>query len=422
MQSQVSEISAVMVEVNVEVPWDDVKKEIDGTYTKLGRTAKVKGFRPGKVPRNVLKQLYSKQVKAEVVQSVVERGLSHAVTEHSIEVVAVPEMDEPPVIKDGEALTFKAKVEVRPTIEKVDYAGIELERASVEVEDSAVTEELEKLRSQNAELQVPDPMRKSAETDVLVCDYTVKLDGEDKADMAAEGRAIDIGEGLLPEFREAMVGRQPEDTFEFSVTFPEGHGDLEGKTAEFSVVAKELKEKVMPDLDDEFAKDLGEHETLAALTESIRERLAETAKQTSESKLRDQLVEKLVEKNPLELPPSLVQQQQQGMLQEYLQILQMTGQPPSFGDDLIEDMKKRAEQKVRAGLLMGAVAKEQKLEITPEDMDKRFEEMAERTGKHIAKLKAETQGEQRQGLESMILEEKLLEYLLGQATITDAPK
>lgn len=418
MTSQVSEISPVIVEVSVEVPWDDVKKELTQAYGKLGKTARVRGFRPGKVPRSVLQKLYSPQVHQEVLGTLFERSMSAAVEEHEIPVVAMNEQDELPKVKQGEPLAFKAKLEVRPTIDKVELEGIELTREQDEVGDEQVNAELEKLRENNAELAEPDPMRPAKEGDVLTCSYTVALDGEARDDMTANDRPIELGEDLMPEWRENLLGKSPGDTAEFDVTFPEEAGDLANKTGAFKVEIKELKEKLLPDLDDELAKDVGEHETLDALKKSIEDRLTEAAKNKAESALKDALVDKLIEKNPIELPPSLVQQQTQGMLQEYIQILQMTGQQPNMGDNFMDDMKERAEHKVRAALLFGAIAKQQEIKVLPEDVDARLEKMAESQGKHIAKVKAEMQGEQREMLESQILEEKLLEYLLEQATIT----
>lgn len=417
MQSQISEISPVLVEVSVEVPWDRVEKALEGSYNQLGRTAKVKGFRPGKVPRTVLKQIYGPRVQHEVVQNLVEAGLGHAVQEHKLAVVAVPPLESTPGIKQGESLAFKAKIEVRPKIDNVDTTGIELTRSASAVPESEVDEQIERMRQSNAELGVPDPMRPSTETDVLVCDYSIAIDGTPRPELTASGRAIDLGGSLLPELKSALLGKQPGDKVKADVTFPaEQGGEFAGKPGTFDIEIKELKEKILPALDDEFAKDLN-HASLDELKQKTRARLEETAKQRVDGELREQLIDKLIEKNPIELPPSLVTQQQQAMLQEYVRMVRSGMQLPN---ELLENTKAESERRVRAALLFGAVARKLELKIEPAELDKRFEEIANRTGKHIAKVRAEMQGEQREMLESQILEEKLLEYLLGQATITDA--
>ncbi len=417
MQSQISEISSVLVEVSVDVPWADVEKAMEGSYLQLGRTARVKGFRPGKVPRTVLKQLFGPRVKHEVVQNLVEAGLGHAVKQHSLTVVAVPPLETMPELRQGEPLSFKAKVEVRPKIESVNIEGIELTRGATTVPDSEVDAAIERMRQGNAELTTPEPMRAAKESDVLTCDYTVSVDGTARPDLSANGRPIDLSGGLLAELREALIGKQPGDKVQVSVTFPADQGgEFAGKPGVFDIEIKELKEKVLPELDDEFAKDL-EHESLAALKQKTRDQLEASLKDRVENELRELLVQKLIEKNPIDVPPSLVQQQQQAMLQEMVQLVRQGIQLPP---DLIENSKSEAERRVRAALLLGAVARTREIRVEAQDLDKRIEEIAERSGKHVAKVRAELHGEQRERLESQILEEKLLEYLLAQATISEA--
>jgi trigger factor len=420
MESQISEISPVLVQVSVEVPWTDVEKAIEGNYSQLSRTAKVKGFRPGKVPRNVLKQLFGARVKQEVLSNLVEAGLSDAVTKHKLSVVAVPPMETAPELKQGEPLAFVAKVEVRPKIENVDIAGITLERAKIDISDAAIDTELETLRQQHAELVAPSEPRPVQAGDVVTCDYTVSVDGVGRPDLAATSRPIDTAGGLLPELKDGLIGKNIGEEARIELTFPtEQGGEFAGKQGVFDITVREIKAKVLPELDDEFAKDL-EHGSIDELKQKTRERLEGVAKSNAESALQEQLIDKVLEKNPIELPPSLVAQQERAMLQEYLRMIQMTGQAPNFGGDFMAETKDNAQKRVRAALLLGAIALQQNIRVEPTDLDKKLEELAQRSGKHVAKLKAELQGERREALESQILEAKLLEYLLSQATITEA--
>jgi trigger factor len=419
MQSQISEISKVFVQVSVEVPWADVEKAMEGSYSELGRTAKVRGFRPGKVPRNVLKQLFGARVRQEVLNSLVESGLGKAVEQHQLAVVAVPPLESTPQLKQGEPLTFTAKLEVRPKIEQVDIEGIALTRSMSAIEEGQVDEALEQLRNQHAEVVAVDPPRAAVETDILTCDYTVTIEGKERPELAASARPIELAGGLLPELKAGLVGKQPGDQARVEVTFPQGQGEFAGKLGVFEITITEIKQKVLPALDDEFAKDV-ESGSLAELRQKTRERLEQGARQEAEGVLREQLVDKVLEKNPVEVPPSLVTQQQQAMLQEYVRMVRMTGQPMNLGEELMNSTKQDAERRVRAALVLGAIARLKGIRVEAADLDRQLEQMAQRSGKHIAKLRAELQGEQREALESQILEEKLLEYLLGQATITDA--
>ena len=423
MQSQVHEIDPVTVELEVEVPWDRVLKGLNAGYGKLQKSAKVRGFRRGKVPRNVLQQLYGRQVDNEVVASLIEEGILAAVQIHDLAVVASPEVDSLPAIAKGQPLSFKAKLEIRPKLETVVTESIELKRPASAVADEAVDAEIERLRERNAEIVTPEEVRPSKQGDLLTIDYTVEVDDEEKPEMAATGRSIELGAGrLLPEFEEGLVGKKVGEDAEIRVEYGEDtqNPDLKNKRVVFRVKIQELREKVLPALDDELAKDLGEYETLAELRQKTREQLEGAAKTRAESALKEQAVEQLVEKNPIPVPPSLVTQQLKQMQQELAYFMQMAGaQGLDLGSD--EEMTARAEKKVRAALLMGELARQQELSVSTEEVDAKLLEIAEQSGKHIAKVRVEYAGERREGLESKILEDKLLDYLLSQATVTDAP-
>ena len=283
MQSEILEISPVLVEVTVEVPWDRIQKDLNDTYKEIGKTARVRGFRPGKVPRDVLKQVYGREAAAQVTGTLVEQGLMHAVQEHELHIVAEPEMEEAPQLEKGKPLTFKAKLEVRPKIDSVAIDELEAWQTPVEVPDEDVDAEVEGLRNQHAEIQVPDPMRAAKEGDLITIDYAVSVDDEAKEDLSAEGRQVEINDDhLLPALKEGLLGMQPDEEKTIDVPFEDDHPnpDLQGKTAQFRITAKQLHEKLLPELDDEFAKDCGDYETLLELRLKIREGLESNAKRS----------------------------------------------------------------------------------------------------------------------------------------------
>jgi trigger factor len=217
-----------------------------------------------------------------------------------------------------------------------------------------------------------------------------------------------------------MIGVNVGETRDISVSFPADYGyeELRAKTAVFHVTAKQIQSKTLPEADDEFAKDLGE-DTLAALRNSVRTRLESTARERSDSLMREALVEKLVDNNPVPVPPSMIDQETRAMLEQYVRMQYMLRQEPSLNEEVQEDFKRRAERKVRAGLLFGAIARSESISVTDQDVEAKLAEIAERTGKHIAKVRAEHQGDQRRNLELQLLEKKLLEYLVSRATIRD---
>lgn len=420
IDSEITEIDPVTVEVAVEVPWDRVKKSLDASYGKLQKGVRVRGFRPGKAPRNVLVQLYGPQVKNEVVATLVEEGLLAAVQTHELAVVASPEVRSLPTIAKGEPLAFKAKIEVRPKVEKVSVDGLEVEGADDSVSDDEVDAELARMRESQADIVTLEEERPSKEGDLLSIDYEVEIDGEKKEEMATTGRSVELGEGrLLPEFEEGLLGKKVGEEVEIRIAYDEENPnpELKNKRALFRVTITELREKLLPALDDEFAKDQGEYETLDELKAATREKLEKAAADRARSTLRERIVEALVEKNPVPVPPSLVSQQEQAMRQELAFLMQMAGGNFDFGGD--DEMRERAEKKVRAALLMGELARQEEIAVEPEEVDGKLQEIADETGKHIAKVRVEYSGDKRESLENKLLEDKLLDFLLARATVSE---
>lgn len=418
MESDVSQISPVLVEVKVQVPWDRVSKNLNAEYTKLGRTAKIRGFRPGKVPRHVLKQLFGKQVNAEVTGTLVEEGLMAAVQKHALQIVAQPTVEDPSPLKKGEPFQFTAKVEVRPTIEKLDLDGLEVWQPKNEITDEAVDAEVERLRKQQADLREPDPMRPAKASDQLTIDYRLLVDGEPLEDFAQEGRDVILGEGdILDELNDGLMGVQPGETRNIEIPFPDDHPnpELVGKTGVFEVKVTALRERLLPEIDDEFAKDCGDFETYLELRLDIRKRMQEMADQRTEAELKEKLVDTLIDINDIPVPPSMIKQQQQQMLYEMMQFAQMMGQ--QMGAEQLDGMEARAERRVKAGIILGALARIEGIEVDEAAFNAKLQEMAEQSGKHIAKLRVEYAGERRDSLMNQILEEKIMAFLKTKATV-----
>lgn len=421
MQSQVDALSPVLIAVKVEVPPDAVTQDLTQAFKRVQKTAKIRGFRPGKVPLNVVKKLMGPSVRNEVANQLVQKSISSAIDEHSLDPVAIPEVDAGELV-EGESYTFTAKMEIRPAIEELKLDDLKAERTRVRVSDEAVNNEIERLRGQNGELVSPEPARPTQSGDLLTISVSVTLDGEPREDLSVDETQTKLGEGrLLPELEEGLTGIEAGQEKTIDVTFPAdyGHEELQNKTAQLKVVVKDIQENRLPELDDEFAKDL-EYENLDAMRAAIRTRLEETADQRADSMLKDAVVQKLIADNEIPVPPSMVERQHRGMLQEMMQFQRYMGQPLNLDDAAIEEMKGEAERKVRAGLLFAEIAKRENMAITDEEVQAELEKTAERTGQHIAKVRAETQGQARQQLESRLLENKLLEYLLSKATITES--
>ena len=424
MQVNVQRISPVMMELQIEVPADLVKTEVDKAYTNLAKRAHVKGFRPGKAPRSVLTHLFGPQVQNDVANAIVNNTLPKVLTEKNVTPVSQPSV-EAGRIDPKEAFSYKARFEVSPDIEEVKYEGFELVRPKSEVTDAMVDEQIERLRQGMAKLQAPEPARPAKAGDVVTIDFTLSIEGKEIKDGGGQGVQLELGaKQVLPELDAALTGKSMGEKVTASAKFPDGHPreDFRGKSGDFDVTVVDIKEKVLPAADDELAKDVGQFQTLVELRADVHTKLEKAMKDQSDVAIAEQIVEKLNANNPLEVPPTLVEQQCRIMEQEMLQQMRRFGQriTREQAQGLHDRIHADAEKKVRAGLLMAAIAKKLEMKVTDEDVEKGLAELAEETGKNVAKLRAEyREKSKRDMLIGMILEDKILDLLESKSKITE---
>jgi len=424
MQVSVQRISPVVMELSVEVPATLVKAEVDKAYLTLGKKAHIKGFRPGKAPRDVLTRLFGPQVSTDVANAIVNDTLPKALTEQNLTPVSQPNVEAAKALDPKNAFSFTARFEVQPEIAEVKYEGFELYRPKVEVDEKAVEEQLEGLRQRHAALKAPEPARPARKGDVLSIDFTLSVDGKEIKDGGGQGVQIELGSGqALPEIDEALVGKSLNDKATAEHTFPDSHPreDFRGKKGMFSITVSDLKERNLPTLDDELAKDIG-FDTLIALRADIHTKLEKAVKDRSETSVAEQIVQKLNEQNTCDVPPSLVEQQCRIMEQEVLMSARRMGQriTQEQAQALHQAIHVDAEKKVRAGLLMAAIAKKNEFKVTDDDLEKGLAELALETGKNVAKLRVEyREKSKRDILIGMILEDKILDFIEAKSKIVD---
>jgi trigger factor len=423
MQVNVQQLSPVLVEFQVEIPAERVKTEVDKAYQALQKTARVKGFRPGKAPRDILTHLFGERVTLDVTQRLVDDTLPKALSEKNVQPLSRPNI-EPQKLASGTTFSYKARFEVRPQIASVKYDGFEVKRPSGEVTDPMIAEELESLRKANATvspLAEPRPARKG---DVLEISFTVEVAGKRVPEASGDDVQVELGGGqFLSELDDGLVGTSAGEEKDIALTFATSHAraDFRGKPARFHIKVKEVKERVVPALDDEFAKDVGTFQTLAELKEDIRKKLEKVQKQKVEDAVAEQLVAQLVEANPIPCPPSLVEQQCQLMEQEIAQQARRAGQAIPGHEEMHARVHADSEVKVRAGLLMAEIAKEAQIKVTDEDIEKGLLELAEQMGQQVAKMRVEYRDpKKREMLVGMIIEDKILDIIESKAKINEA--
>jgi trigger factor len=422
MESTVETTGPTQRKLSVTVPASEVDAAFDQAYRQVGKTARVPGFRPGKIPRGLLEVHYGPQVKDEVQQQLVTSSFGVAIQKHSLKPIAMPEIA-PGELAKGIDFSYSAEVEIQPEIELKKYKNLVVEPIEVEVLDEEIEGDLNSMREQSAQL-VPVMLRDVVEEgDIVQMDYEAFVGGSPVAGSKAENAMIEIGgEGYLPGFSDGLVGARVPSEREIPVDFPEDYsvGDLAGKKATFKVAVKELKAKELPTLDDDFAKDLGA-ESLEALTERVTHTIRIRKEHEAQEQRKRKLLEALVAANPFDVPPSLVASQADQMIAgAAMRVEKLMGKHVELSqqdlDHLRDESTGDAEFQVRSGMLMLEVAREEGIEVTELDIDAEIESMAASAGTEAQRLRARlSDPDQRSSLTYRMLEEKTLAFLLEHA-------
>lgn len=421
MQINVERLSPVLLELQIEVPADQVKTEVDKAYQSIQRTARVKGFRPGKAPRHVLAHLYGGRIHADVAQRLVDTTLNRALTEKQVQPLNQPAIA-PAELKADEAFSYKARFEVRPDIEAVKWEGFEVKRPSTKPTDAMLDAELNRLRNEKSTLEPPATERAAQQKDVATITFTLSLDGKLQENGKEQEVTTEIGSGeIFKEIEDGLVGMKIGEKKDVNVTFSERHANaaFRGKPGTFHITLKDLKERHYPEIDDELAKDCGS-DNLEALKTSLREKIEKELKQKATDSVAEQLVIELCKANPIPVPPSLVEQQAQLTERELRETARRAGQRFDVNQELRARVRADSEMKVRAGLLMAEIAKAKQIMVNDDDIEKGYAELAEQTNKNVAKVKAEYRDQKkREMLIGMIMEDKILDVIEAAAKVTD---
>ena len=421
MKFDIESISSVKKKINIVFPGDKVGEKIDKAYNRLRKTVKVNGFRPGKAPRNILEKQYKDRVLGEVLDDILKESYPEVIAKEGLEPVAYPDFGGEE-IKEGEDFAFSLSVDVRPEIEPKGYEGIVLKKEDDSVSDEDVAVELEQLQRKFATFSDVED-RGIEKGDVVTFDFEGFIGDEPIENGKAENSNLEIGSGqFIPGFEEGMVGMQKGESGEVKATFPEDYHvkEMAGKEALFKVAIKEVKKADLPELDDEFARDVGDYDSLEALKERIASDMRASKEETSKRKMQEALVDAIIKENAIEAPQSMVQRQAQYKADETRKQMTSYGMPKeevernlsSMSESILND----AERQVKSGLLLEAIAEKEGVTVEEEDIEKYFADMSEKSGRPIDEIKKYF-GDKRDYLVSNILDEKILDYLLDKAKI-----
>ena len=427
LKVDVETVDSLRRRLAVEVSAEDVAAEIEKAYADLGRAAKVPGFRPGHVPRKVLERMFGDRVRADVFGKLIQQSFAEVIEQQQIAAVGQPEIVTEQA-EPGAALRYSATVEVKPEIVADRYAGITVERPVVPVTDADVDTAIERLRQSLAQL-LPIPERSDVQPgDVVTVDFEGHIDG--RLAGRGENRNVEIGSnGFPPEFDRALIGAQVGAEMEFDATYPEEPGNAEsrGKTVHFRVRVQRLSQKELPGLDDEFAKDHGACATLQELRERARQQLHAEAVRVGDEAMRRALLDELAKRHDIPVPTAMVQRRTETLVEEvWLEWQQQRIRPKNESQAqarLRTELEPRAREQVKLGLLLEAIARQEGITVSEEDVEVRVAALAADAGTAGDRVRALYQNpEARRQLSARILQGRAVDAVVARATITDVER
>ena len=397
MSVQVEKLEKNMAKLTIEVSSEEFENAIAKAYKKNKNKISMPGFRKGKAPRAMIEKMYGKGIFYEdAANSIIPDAYADAAKESELEIVAQPEIDVTQ-IESGKPFIFTATVALKPEVTLGEYKGIEVEKKEVEVTDEEVEAEINKVRESNARMLDIDD-RATQDGDTVLIDFDGYVDGKQFEGGKADDYSLVLGShSFIDNFEEQLVGKNIGDDVEVNVTFPENYQaeELHGKPAVFKVKIKEIKVKELPELDDDFAQDVSNFDTIAEYKEDLKKKLTENKEEALKREREEAVIGKIIENAQMDIPEQMVDAQTRQMTQEFAQRLssqglsidqymQFTGLTPQ---KMIEELKPQALKRIQSRLVLEAVVAAENIETTEEELDKEIENMASMYQMEVDKLK-----------------------------------
>ncbi|MCJ8276789.1 MAG: trigger factor [Bdellovibrionales bacterium] len=429
MKTNVESLSNLEKKLNVEIPVEEVNAEFLNAFKYLQKNVEIKGFRKGKTPIDKIRSIYTDKIKGDVAQNLVQGAYYKALKEHDLIPIGMPDIDfEKP--EEDKVFSFTAKFEVQPEIEVKKTDGLSVEKEKLEIQDDQIQKTIDQILENQSKMEEVKLVRDLAKGDFAQIDFKGFMDGQPLENGEAQGHVLEIGsDSFIPGFEEALIGMKQEEKKTISLSFPEDYHveNLKGKPVQFEVTLHKINKKVTPELNDEFVKGLGEHNTVDEFKTQLRKDMEMNEEKRIEQDMKNRLFKSLVKENSFDVPEILVKEQREALVKDFQQRMQGQG----FNDkDFAEyqekwgnDFDETAEFMVRSALLIQKISKDNELNATSAELDAKLQEFADQTGLDLAKVKEfYAQGGQSANLEFQITEDKVFKFLLDKATVTEVDK
>jgi len=428
MQVKVEDVSSVKKVLHIEIPEDTVTRELNDAYQQLKKTAKVKGFRPGKTPRSVLERMFKKDVHMDVSSKLLQESFVEALKETDLNIVGNPKID-PPQLEEKGPYKYDATVEIKPDIDKIDFKGLSLKKSLYRITDEEMDAQLQMLQKNLAQ-QIPVTENRGVkENDFVRIDYEGFEDGKPFSEtQKTENFTMKIGAGAISKILdENLIGKKPGEDVEIKVIFPEDHFNkkLANHEITFNVKLHEIRKEVLPEIDDEFGKKLGPYETLDDVKNAITDNLKQGYEKRVEQELNEQIFQELIEKTEFELPESMIEYELDGIVEEVEKTLMyynksMEGQGLTR-ESLAEKHRETAEKKVRRHLILGKIIDQEELTLSDQELDAGFNEMAQAVNQPVEAIKSYYNKDQNnlEFFKHTLLEKQAIRLIIESSTIEE---
>lgn len=422
MQVTVNEVGVLTKKLKIVLPEEEVTKELDAGFRKIKNEARIKGFRRGKVPRHILEQTYGHQVRAEVAEKLVQATYFDAVEKEKLDVVAHPEIKTPVFEEDG-SFSYEAEVDTRPQFELQDYKGMDIEKEQITVTDAEIDAAIDGLRREVAPLRSVED-RAVQERDIVIADFDGFHEGEQLKQVHGENVNVDVGTGRHgQEFENKLIGMQKGEEASVEVDFDADSPNplLAGKKIEFKVRVNDIKERVLPELDDEFARDVGEDfDSLSALRQHIKEKILAEKEQALEGDISDRIMQKLLEANQFEVPSRLVQHEINEYIKKTEETLQRGGLSLEAAGinraETEERYRETAVKRVRGDFILKKIAEQEEIKVLDEDLNNGFARIAKQYNMTVPEVKGYFKNrDDMLPFINELLNEKILKFLRNEA-------
>lgn len=407
--------------LKIEIPDAELKSEMEAVYRDIGRTAKIPGFRAGKIPRQILEQRFAKEAQDQLLKRVIPQAYSKAVQEKELHPVGNPHVKDVK-FKENEPLKFEALLDVSPVIKLSTYQGIKLKKKKVEVKEEEVVRALENLRQQQAQYKVVSERGVEA-GDMVIADWDLVCEGNPVEKVKDTWLLIEE-KNFIPGFCPLLIGAKAGEKKEIRIQVPADYRQKQaaGKEGIFQVAVKEIKERIVPELNDDFAKELGKFETLTQVREELKKQLERIKEKDEENNLKHQVEKQLISENNFDLPEFLVERVAEEVLRRAAQQMLQRGVSEKELEAQFETLKKNAREKaeaeVRLSYIVDEIGKAESVAVAKEDIEKYLAQQVQ-AGQNPAYLKQIFEHrEQLEELKSHLLTEKVLQFLVSQGKIT----